>query len=72
MNRQEFPKQLYDLLTGTLDKGLGPRAISQVTADALVAFIMSEAGAMAPEAVEEVAARMRYRIDEVTAFAMAQ
>lgn len=72
MNSDEFSKCLNDLLARTLDEGSGPRAVAQVTADVLAVYIMNEAGYVAPEAVEEVVARLRKHIADANAAMMSE
>jgi hypothetical protein len=70
MDKREFFHSLRDLLLRTLVEGPGPRAVAQITADALARYIMNEAGPMAPDAVEEMVSRLRGHIETATAAMM--
>jgi hypothetical protein len=59
MTEAEFRQKISELLSTTLDDGPGPRAVAMMTGDALAHFLMNEAGADAPERLNEVIAHMR-------------
>jgi hypothetical protein len=64
MTKAEFRQQISDLLNQTLEDGPGPRWVALMTACALTTFIMNEAGALAPAAMEEAIERMRAALDD--------
>jgi hypothetical protein len=64
MDAPQFAERLNGLLNETLNDGPGPRVVAQITADALADFILNEAGAVAPAALEEVIATLEAAKDE--------
>jgi hypothetical protein len=65
MTKEEFRQKISELLNITLDDGPGPHAVALMTGDALAQFIMNEAGATAPGAMDEVCERMQGAIKAV-------
>jgi hypothetical protein len=63
MTKTEFRQQISDLLNQTLDDGPGPRWVALMTACALTKFIMNEAGANTPAAVNEIVERMQKSVE---------
>jgi hypothetical protein len=58
----DVKKELRALLARTLEEGPGPRKVSWTVADVLGDFILSEAGANAPAAIDEILQRIRARM----------
>lgn len=67
MTKTDFIHRLNNLLTETLHEGPGPRVVSRQVADMLTTFIFNEAGAFAPDAIDEVCAIMQARVAAVEA-----